>query len=273
MLVLGFHRVEPATGLEITRLGPRRFDQMLGWIADSGLAVMDTASANPQTGAGVLLTFDDGYQSIADNALPCLAERGWSAVVFLIAESVGKSDDWDVRLLGQRRQMMNWQQIREWSAAGIEFGSHSLTHADLTVASESRLERELADSKAIIEDQIGLPVRYFAYPFGRQNGHVRAAAAHAGYECAFATGRGETDEPMAIPRLMLHGLTSAFEFNRAVKDERSADIHDTGWRGSLRSRFFQSLSAGSATVANWRRRKRIKRNRGTANLHRKLANP
>jgi peptidoglycan/xylan/chitin deacetylase (PgdA/CDA1 family) len=271
MLVLGFHRVERPAGLEITRLGPGRFERILDWIADSGLAVVEPALAG--SGPSVLLTFDDGYQSIAENALPRLAERGWSAIVFLIAAWVGKSDDWDVRLLGRRRRMMEWSEIKERAAAGIEFGSHSLSHCDLTIASKSRLERELADSKAIIEDQLGQPVRHFAYPFGRQNQRVRVAAARAGYECAFATGRGEADDSMAIPRLMLHGLTSAFEFNKAVQAERSADIHDKGWRGSVRSRFFQSLSAGSATVASWRGRNRGERNRNRANLRRTLANP
>jgi peptidoglycan/xylan/chitin deacetylase (PgdA/CDA1 family) len=252
MLALGFHRIEPPTGLEITRIGRARFERLLAMIEAAGLQGRTGDPAATAAGQ-VMLTFDDGYRSVTDAALPMLAQRAWSAVVFLIAGSVGKTDDWDVSLLGPKRRMMSWSDAREWAGQEIEFGSHTVTHADLTALSDRSLETELRESKTMIEEELGRPVRYLAYPFGRHNLRVRAAAQEAGYEAAFATGAGLSDDRFAIPRAMIHGLTTLFEFRailrKAERDEESRPVH----RGSWRSRFFQDLNAGSATVSNWRR--------------------
>jgi peptidoglycan/xylan/chitin deacetylase (PgdA/CDA1 family) len=258
MLVLGFHRIEPPTGLEITRIGPARFERLLAMIEATGLrgvAGGPLANASDQ----IMLTFDDGYHSVTETALPVLAERGWGAIVFLIAGSMGKTDDWDVSLLGPKRRMMSWADARAWAGRGIEFGSHTMTHPDLTALTDRSLKAEMRESKSMIEEELGRPVRYSAYPFGRHNARTRAAAQEAGFEAAFATGTGLAGDHFAIPRAMIHGLTSLSEFRSILKQARFADQSETGRLGSWRSRFFQSLSAGSATVSNWRRARKPNR--------------
>jgi len=253
MLVLNFHRVEPMTGLEITRLSPARFARMMDMLEGTGLQVAKAGGELLPSGAQVALTFDDGFASVAAHALPVVRNHGWTATVFLIADAVGKADDWDVRLLGRRRMMMSWPQAREWHQAGIAFGSHTSTHADLTALSSRALARELADSRSRIADELGCKVRYLAYPFGRHNARVRAAAEAAEYEAAFATGPTLTTghDRFAIPRVSVHGLLTLFQYRRLLADAQrtGADRH---WHG--RDRLFASLSAGSAIVTNRRRR-------------------
>lgn len=245
MLVLGFHRIEPPTGLEITRIGPARFARFL--------AMIDAFSLTADGPRAAMLTFDDGYRSVSENALPMLAERGRGAVVFLIAGSAGKTDDWDVSRLGPKRRLMSWDEARDWSGKGIEFGSHTITHPDLTALSQRNLETELRVSKTMIEDQLECPVRSLAYPFGRHNARVRAGAQEAGYEAAFATGTGLAGDTFAIPRAMIHGLTTLAEFRAILRKAGQGEESQPTHQGSWRSRFFQSLNAGSATVNNWRR--------------------
>jgi len=251
MLVLGFHRVEPPTGLEITRVGPARFVRLLAMAGAQGL--QGTTTDLTGDSRQLMVTFDDGYRSVADTALPRIVGMGWNAVVFLIAGSVGKTDDWDVSLLGPKRRLMNWDTAREWERQGIEFGSHTVTHADLTALNQRSLETELRESKTIIEDKLGRPVRYLAYPFGRHNARVRAAASEVGYDAAFATGTGIAGDRFAIPRAMIHGLTTLAEFRAILRKAGQGEESQPAHRGSWRSRFFQSLNAGSATVSNWRR--------------------
>ena len=228
MIVLNFHRIERATGLEITRLSPRRFVQILDEVASSGIQ-------------DITLTFDDGYASIADNALPVLNNRGMSAIVFLITDAIGRDDSWDVRILGRGRPMMTWTQVREWSGAGFIFGSHTRSHRDLTALTPRRLREELVDSKDEIQNRIGSHVSFLSYPFGRHNKRVREAARLAGYEAAYAIA-GIPGNPYAIPRVNAHGLMSLSELRHILR----------GSAPSWRTRMFASLSAGSATVGNWR---------------------
>ncbi len=190
----------------------------------------------------VLLTFDDGFESIAQNAIPQVQARGWGAVVFLISGFVGRDDSWDVRVLGGSRPLLNWSEVRALASAGIVFGSHSRTHRDLTALSSVRLRAELCDSKREIEDQVGQPVTLLSYPFGRHSERVRDAAREAGYDAAFCVS-GATGDRYAIPRVNMHALMTLREVRR---------ILGGGSKPTWRTRLFTSLSAGSATVGNWR---------------------
>lgn len=242
MIVFNFHRIERPTGLEINRVSPKRFGQLLDVVGNSGLTVgrpgRDLLKIMPE----VLLTFDDGFDSVGENALPHLVERGWGAAIFLISGFIGRSDDWDTRILGRSRPLMNWKQVREWSEAGFVFGSHTRTHRDLTALSVSQLERELIDSKSEIEDVIGRPVTLLSYPFGRHNERVRDAVRRIGYDAAFSVS-GTFGDRFAIPRVNVHSLMTGGELRRILTRDPVP---------SWRTRLFSSLSAGSATVGNWK---------------------
>lgn len=242
MITLNFHRIEPPSGLEINRINTSRFKRLLDVVDESGLLVgrpeRDPLKIMPE----VLITFDDGYASIVNGALPELRTRCWGAVIFLISGFVGRDDDWDVRILGRRRRMMNWVEAREWSDAGFVFGSHTRTHSDLSALSPSRLRSELVDSKQEIEDEIGRPVTLLSYPYGRHSRRVRDAVREAGYEGAFAV-IGPDGDRFAIPRVNVHSLMTTGELERILAGDPA---------GSWRTRLFTSLSAGSAVVGNWR---------------------
>lgn len=65
------------------------------------------------------------------------------------------------------RKMLNWDEIREMAANGIEFGAHSHTHPILSRVPFEEAKRDILLSKTILEEQLGRPVRHFAYPNGR----------------------------------------------------------------------------------------------------------
>lgn len=201
----------------------------------------------------VILTFDDGLACLSEYALPELQTRHWAAIVFLIPSAMGGRDNWDVRVLGRPKPMMTWDEARRWAGFGIEFGSHSMTHPDLTLLSPRALAAELADSRAMSEDKLGKAVRYLSYPYGRHSERVRQAARDAGYQAAFAiTPSAEApSNPFAIPRLMVGGLTTLREVSAALRESPG----EGPWTGpaSWKRRFVHSLNAGSATVSAWRR--------------------
>ncbi len=79
---------------------------------------------------------------------------------------------------------MNWNQVREMAIAGIEFGSHTVTHPILANLTDDDLRFELVESRRVIEEQIGKSVSVISYPVGGRtafNDRVRQAVALAGY--------------------------------------------------------------------------------------------
>jgi peptidoglycan/xylan/chitin deacetylase (PgdA/CDA1 family) len=84
---------------------------------------------------------------------------------------------------------MTWEQIREMSAAGIEFGSHTVSHPILANVSEQRLQFELQESKRAIEEQLGLSCKAISYPVGGASAfdqRVVRIAAESGYRLGFS---------------------------------------------------------------------------------------
>src|SRR3989449_9145157 len=69
-----------------------------------------------------LLTFDDGYASLADHAYPVLAELGFTATTFLITDHVGRTNTWDVRYTWRRLAHLDWPAIEVRQPAPREIG-------------------------------------------------------------------------------------------------------------------------------------------------------
>ncbi len=115
----------------------------------------------------IVLTFDDGFQNFYAKAFPVLEEHGFTATVFLITDYCGKLNDWEGNwAMSKPQKLLSWSEIEELSRCGIEFGAHTRTHPDLTQLSVKEIEREISESKAVIEEKLGVETATFAYPYG-----------------------------------------------------------------------------------------------------------
>lgn len=101
---------------------------------------------------------------------------------------------------------MRWDEARCLREDGICFGSHTMHHEILTNLDASAMDRELAESRRLIEIECGEDLALFSYPNGDWNAAARARVDAAGYRLAFANDPGvwcaDTD-PLAIPRINL----------------------------------------------------------------------
>jgi peptidoglycan/xylan/chitin deacetylase (PgdA/CDA1 family) len=150
------------------------------------------------------LTFDDGYESVHQSALPVLVRLGLPAVVFLVADTFvdpDRSPDWLNGAESSASHTLSLDQALEMQDAGVTFGSHSYSHRDLTMLPHEECLRDLKGSRELLEDLLGRRVDLLAYPRGLHDASVRQAAKLAGFRHAFGTIRpGFVDDRMAIPR-------------------------------------------------------------------------
>ena len=157
------------------------------------------------------ITFDDGYENYLTNALPELKLRGFTATVFLVTQMVGRENLWDSASGDVREKLLSHTQVMECRTAGTEFGSHTLSHADLSTCSDEEARKQIFDSKEAVEELTGQPTVCFCYPYGRFTASSRDLVKEAGYAVACSTRKGvatpETDR-FALPRINVRRDTS-----------------------------------------------------------------
>ena len=151
-----------------------------------------------------LLSFDDGYASLAQHAYPVLADLGFSATTFLITDYVGKTNTWDVRYTWDRLRHLSWDEIEHWRARGFEFGSHGATHRRLTWLDDAAVQAELGRAREVLRARVGPEgARAIAYPFGAVDSRIVRHAAAAGYALGFG-GVKATGEPLHLARVPVY---------------------------------------------------------------------
>ncbi len=181
----------------------------------------------PIDGRYFCLSFDDGLKSCFDGALPVLVERDIPAVFYLVSGLVGQSlepDDPVARQVfgfkgaGTTLDFLSWDDCRKMAASGMTFGSHTCNHIKLSESDAGTARREMAESKAVIEREVGA-CDHFCPPYGIPGLHYDPArdpdlARACGYQ-SFATGaRGANHsggDPFAIRRDQLLGNWGAYQ--------------------------------------------------------------
>lgn len=211
--ILCYHAVdrEWRSPLAIT---PAAFEQHCTWLirnrrmvgAAEAAVRLSTADRLPRGIAA--LTFDDGFKSVFEHAFPVLGRHRLPATVFLVAQTLAPEvlpvdwvDDPPLRPLAT----LILEEVLEMQDAGIRFGSHSYSHHDLTLLSESEAERDLRASRELLEDQLETRITLLAYPRGLHDDKVRRAAERAGFTHGFTLpDKQEPIGPYAIPRVGIY---------------------------------------------------------------------
>jgi peptidoglycan/xylan/chitin deacetylase (PgdA/CDA1 family) len=164
-------------------------------------------------GAFYALTFDDGAASDYEVAFPILRELGLRATFFVVPTFVDTPG------------YVTWAQLREMVAAGMEIGSHSLTHPFLHRLDADGVRHEFGESRRILEDRLGAPVRSASLPRGWEPPGLRDVLRELGYR-VFCTSRVAWwypgGDPLAMPRIAVRRSTRLEDFATIANAEPRA---------------------------------------------------
>ncbi|MDP3963130.1 MAG: polysaccharide deacetylase family protein, partial [bacterium] len=144
-------------------------------IDDYGLVA---ASGGDPTEGIVTLTFDDGWKSIYENAIPMLRGAGIKSTQYIATGYLGFP------------AYITPTEVIAMQNEGHEIGAHSRTHRDLTTVSLAEATEEIAGSR---DDLISIgvhSVKTFAYPFGAYNDGLKQILRNEGFVAARSTDNG-----------------------------------------------------------------------------------
>ncbi len=158
-------------------------DQVVGGPVDDRKK-QDTDDVTNKPRKQIVLTFDDGTSDFLENALPVLQEFRFTATIFAIAGMVGGKREWN-SLPGQAPltpvPLMSIADLRALRDKGFTIGSHTISHPRLTDLNIEQAEKEVANSRAMLVNMLGEPVRWFAYPYLAANEVTRNLVRAAGF--------------------------------------------------------------------------------------------
>lgn len=205
--LLCYHKIESRRELGVTRLSPRRFARQIETLARDGwrtlgLDELDACvrGARPVGARDLMITFDDAYRGLRDHAFPVLAAHGFRSVCFVITRYAGRLNRWDVAYGGRRFAHLSWRDMRRWQGRGVEFASHTATHARLTWLDDGRARGELEQSRRDLLHALDVDCRAVSYPYGAARERERALARDAGFTLGFTVARPWRGDPLAVPR-------------------------------------------------------------------------
>ena len=226
--ILGYHDFRERGGSPMIISASKFRDQMKA-IKDSGIPVIplsDVLAWKKGTKnipeESIVITMDDGWQGVYEHAFPVLKEYGFPFTVYIYKKYVN---------IGGRS--LTWAQVKEMMQSGCEIGSHSISHESLR-AKKGRTEAqhqqwvlaELKESKIFLEENLGVPVTSFAYPFGIFDDSVADLGLQLGYETLVTVNSQKVswDTPMGkMGRFIIHGESDA-NFKLATSFRGRGDV-------------------------------------------------
>lgn len=122
----------------------------------------------------VVITFDDGFLGVYENAFPIMEALGFRGVAYLISGTIGTDLSYGY---------MQPEEIKALVESGWEIGSHSVSHSNLKTT-RLGLRNEVEGSRKDLEEILEMPVRSFAYPYNVANQWIRERVEEYGYESA-----------------------------------------------------------------------------------------
>lgn len=196
-------------GAELYDVTQENFEEQIEYLMGHGYLVTGFEEGNfsrVSPKPPVILTFDDGEHNNFQNAFPVLRRLHFLAHFFVTINRIGK------------KGYMGWEELKELRDADMVIGSHGLNHAILTNLKDRELERELADSKEILERNLKISIDYFSVPRGFFNKKILDVAKKAGYKKILVSNfrSSSNDNHYCVRRIAVKYNWSLLRFEQAL---------------------------------------------------------
>lgn len=237
--IIMYHDIIPVKDVDWD-VTPDDLEKQFQALQDGGYTpiTMDRMVNHLRTGAQlpekpVLLTFDDNYIGQYKYAFPLLKKYNYPAVWSVHTRFVGSAG---------KKPHATWDQLREMQRSGIiTIASHTVNHYNLTTLSDSEIEREVLESKKVLEKELGIPIDYFTYPEGGFTERAKEKIKNVGYKAALTMSldarqertANESDDLLSIMRF------GQSRFNEAIEQSSS------GTTSASQSSFLPTVSNGT----------------------------
>ncbi len=215
--ILMYHHVgEPPPGADAMRRDltvlASQFEAQLAYLSEEGYQAIHLSDLIMHLQMGlrlppkpIVITFDDGYHDVFNNAYPLLEEYGFVATFFIITQLADEG----------REGYLSWAEIKALHAAGMEIGSHTYTHPDLRGQPYEYIVWQVLGSKEAIEARTKEPVRVFSYPSGKYDQQVVEVLKSTGYWGAVTVSQGahqSSDRTFELQRIRVRGSYNLRDF-------------------------------------------------------------
>jgi peptidoglycan/xylan/chitin deacetylase (PgdA/CDA1 family) len=211
--ILTYHSID--TSCSVISVSPSSFKEQMSYLKERGYETLSLQEVTKYVKEGsrllekrFVITFDDGYKNNYTQAFPILKEYQFTATIFLTTSYCGMKNDWPNQHSSiPNLPMLSWEEIREMSKYGIEFGAHTRSHPRLTELTIEKAKLEMLGSKRDIEAHLDKPVEFFSYPFGNYDEKIKEIAKTA-FKGAISNRPGKVDshsDPYALERINATG--------------------------------------------------------------------
>ena len=163
-----------------------------------------------------IITFDDGYEDVFVNALPILNKYDFTATCFFVSKYIGKHNIWDENKSNYiKLNLMNKEQVYEWSKNGMEIGSHSLDHKNLKDLNYNDKYSQITEPKKTFSKLFSIDIKTFSYPFGKIDDQS-VEIVQDNYSYAVTTNRSRFTfnkfDNFKLPRIPINKKDNIFKF-------------------------------------------------------------
>jgi len=223
--ILMYHRIDVLTGDEpaVTRgltVDPQEFSLEMQWLKDQSYTTITQQQLYDALINGadlpkkpIMITFDDGYRSIAIKAAPIMSKVGFVGTAYIITDRIAKDRK-------AAPEWMTWHHLDILEQRGWDIGSHTVSHKEIPSLTPEQAMQQLKESKKTLENHLGHLVQWFCYPVGRVDPKAITEVKAAGYVLATTTAPGiehSAAHPLELSRVRVSDTTGVRGLARALR--------------------------------------------------------
>jgi peptidoglycan/xylan/chitin deacetylase (PgdA/CDA1 family) len=222
--ILAYHRFGPTVADSMT-VRTVVFEQHLAWLKANGYEIVPLKTVRDRLKAGsppaenpaVVITADDGHRSVYFELFPLILKYHFPVTLFIYPSAISNAS-----------YALTWEQLAEMKRSGlVDIESHTFWHPNFRqekkrldpTAYRSFVDKQLRQSKTVLETKLDIHVDMLAWPFGIYDPDLEQMARDAGYAAAFSIDRGpvrQGQDIMSLPRYLMEDADQGARFAMIV---------------------------------------------------------